>query len=112
MFAPILVVSAVLLFSSAVEAGGDVWELLAAGGFLRSVDVQCIRFADRAGNLPWVLNELAARRERTQAFRVQLLLKLAEPVAIITLGIGCALIIVAFFMPMIAAIGELSVSGV
>ncbi|MFP6762300.1 MAG: type II secretion system F family protein, partial [Planctomycetaceae bacterium] len=94
--------------ATAVEAGGDCWEQLTAAGFLRPVDVQCIRFADKAGNLSWVLNELAASRERTQMHRLLLLFRFVEPAVIIMLGVVCALIIVAFFMPMVDAIGALS----
>jgi type II secretory pathway component PulF len=91
-----------------VTAGGDAWELLTNNGYLRSQDLQLIRIATEAGNLPWALDELASSRERTLEHRVQLWASFLEPAVVVAFGLLCAFIIIGFFMPVLKLVNDLS----
>ncbi|MEZ6069520.1 MAG: type II secretion system F family protein [Pirellulales bacterium] len=47
-----------------IRLGVDPWQSLAQRRILRSGDVDFLRSASQAGNLPWALDELARRRAR------------------------------------------------
>lgn len=91
-----------------VQAGGDAWQLLTSSGYLRSQDLQLIRVATAAGNLPWALDELASSRERTLEHRVQMASSFIEPAVIVAFGLLCAFIILGVFMPMVKLLNDLS----
>jgi type IV pilus assembly protein PilC len=91
-----------------VQAGGDAWELLTKSGYLRGQDLQLLRVATDAGNLPWALDELASSRERTLEYRVQMASSFIEPAVIVAFGLLCAFIIIGFFMPLVKLLNDLS----
>lgn len=91
-----------------VEAGNDCWELLAKAGYLRHEDLQLLRVAINAGNLPWALEELASSRERSLEHRLQVAVSFAEPAVIIVFGVLCGFIIIGFFMPVAKLVNDLS----
>lgn len=93
---------------ASVEAGGDCWEQLKKTGYLRNEDLQLLRVATSAGNLPWALDALAGSRERTLEHRLQVAVSFAEPVLIIAFGLLCGFIIIGFFMPVAKLVNDLS----
>ncbi|MBI5760768.1 MAG: type II secretion system F family protein [Planctomycetales bacterium] len=91
-----------------VERGANCWERLQFEGFLRRGEVALLQSAQRIGNLPWVLNELADVIERRQQRRTIYAAQLIQPVFVVLMGIVVGYICVAFFMPVIKVIHGLS----
>lgn len=91
-----------------VESGKDCWALLADAGYLRHEDLQLLRVAINAGNLPWALEELASSRERSLEHRLKLAVSFVEPAVIIAFGLLCGFIIIGFFMPVAKLVNDLS----
>lgn len=91
-----------------IEAGKDCWSLLADAGYLRHEDLQLLRVAINAGNLPWALEELASSRERSLEHRLKVAVSFAEPAIIIAFGLLCGFIIIGFFMPVAKLVNDLS----
>ena len=91
-----------------VERGADIWERLQWEGFLHGGEVALLQSAQRIGNLPWVLNELAEVIERRQLRRANYAAQLIQPVFVVLMGIVVGYICVAFFIPVVMVIHGLS----
>lgn len=90
------------------ESGGDCWKSLLNRGFLSRRDLALIEAAQRVGNLPWALREVADVREKRYVFRVDTLVQLFRPVPIIAVGLLVAWICIAMFMPVVKLVNDLS----
>ncbi len=90
------------------ESGGDCWKSLLNRGFLSRRDLALIEAAQRVGNLPWALREIADVREKRYVFRVDTLVQLFRPVPIIAVGLLVAWICIAMFMPVVKLVNDLS----
>lgn len=86
--------------------GDDCWQALRGVGLLRAREVAALRSAERVGNLPWVLRQLAETIERRLANRWLTVLEIAQPVAVVSLGAIIAAIEVGFFSPLMSLILE------
>lgn len=91
-----------------VERGADCWEQLGRERFLHRAEVALLQSAQRIGNLPWVLNELADVIERRLQRRVVYAAQFIQPVFVVLMGIIVGSICVGFFMPIIKVINDLS----
>lgn len=91
-----------------VERGSDIWERLQWEGFLHRAERALLQSAQRIGNLPWVLNELAEVIERRQQRRAVFAAQLIQPVFVVLIGIVVGYICVAFFIPVVMVIDGLS----
>lgn len=91
-----------------VRQGEDAWDVLAEHGWVNAAEREALQRAQAVGNLPWVLEALAdaeeQRWERRMAYRLQFL----RPAFIITLGLIVAFIAIAFFMPLVKLLNDLS----
>ena len=67
-----------------------------------------IEAAQRVGNLPWALREIADVREKRYIFRVDTLVQLFRPVPIIAIGLFVGWVCVAMFMPVVKLVNDLS----
>jgi len=90
------------------ESGGDCWQSLLQRGFLSRRDLALIEAAQRVGNLPWALREIADVREKRYVFRVDTLVQLFRPVPIIAVGLLVGWICIAMFMPIVKLVNDLS----
>lgn len=90
------------------ESGGDCWKSLLNRGFLSRRDLALIQAAQRVGNLPWALREIADVREKRYVFRVDTLVQLFRPVPIIAVGLLVAWVCIAMFMPVVKLVNDLS----
>lgn len=94
--------------ASDVSRGQDVWQSLLRERLLRHEEVELIFAADRAGNLPWALEELASGIERRTVFRIRAVFEFLQPAVIVAAGLVVMFINVAFFMPLVKLIGDLT----
>ncbi|MGH7202421.1 MAG: type II secretion system F family protein [Planctomycetaceae bacterium] len=91
-----------------LERGEDVWRSLVQAGFLRRNDAALLSSAERAGNLPWALMELAHETERRMSARVAVALELLRPLLLAGFGVVVGTVVVAVFLPMVKLINDLS----
>jgi type IV pilus assembly protein PilC len=91
-----------------VTAGMGVWPAMRDAGLLNARDVGLLEMAERANNLEWALNALAEAKERSLAHRWQVLVTMSVPVFTIAVGLMVLLICVAFFMPLVKLLNDLS----
>lgn len=92
----------------ATERGADAFEELKAHRLLSSNDLTFLTTARQAGNLEWALSELAELRERRLAYRQHVLQEVLRPVPVIIGGLIVLFIAVAFFMPIVKLMNDLS----
>lgn len=71
-------------------------------------DISLLEMAERANNLDWALSALADSRERSLQYRWQLALTQSAPVFTVAAGFLVMLICVAFIMPLVKLLNELS----
>jgi type IV pilus assembly protein PilC len=91
-----------------VEQGEPLPESLRRGWILPRSMVPLLRAAERAGNLPWALAELAEVMAGRAARRVQRVGMALSPVPLIGVGVLVGMIVVGVFQPLIAIIEGLS----
>jgi type II secretory pathway component PulF len=92
----------------AVRQGADWIDALWRAGIIRAADAEVLASAASVGNLAWALRELAETNERRQAIRIQAVVQTLFPVAVILFGAVVAVMVIAYFVPLIKIIGELS----
>jgi type II secretory pathway component PulF len=106
---PISRITRLLEIVSAEVAFGHVWhESLRRVKLISGADAAVLAAAERAGNLPWALEEMAESAIRRQFYRTQLVLQLLFPPLLLVIGGFVAFIMVSLFMPLIALIQGLS----
>jgi type II secretory pathway component PulF len=91
-----------------VGLGRDWCEALRYQRLLTPADEAVLKAAERAGNLPWALREMADRSIRRQVDRLQSLSHALLPIFVIGFGICVAYLVVGLFMPLVSLIQGLS----
>jgi type II secretory pathway component PulF len=91
-----------------VAAGVDWRQSLLAPGLIGAADAAVLGAAERAGNLPWALNEMADSAIRRQTYFLQALLQLLFPVLLVMLGMVIGMFVISLFLPLISLIQGLS----
>jgi protein transport protein HofC len=91
-----------------VCAGADWIDSLRAQGLVRRGDVAVLRAAERVGNLPWAMREVAAGNRRRFNYRVYVLLQWLFPLLILLVGLTVAVFAVSYFTPLITLIQRLA----
>ena len=91
-----------------VQQGHDCWSVLRDHRFVTAADCELIVAAERIGNLPWALRQLADSRERRLRYRATVILEFIRPTVVLALGGLVAFITVAFFMPLISLLNDLT----
>ncbi|MDX1944334.1 MAG: type II secretion system F family protein [Pirellulaceae bacterium] len=92
----------------AVRRGGEWTEALRQAKLIGRADAAVLASAQRAGNLPWALEEMAESALRRQAYRLQAVVNLLFPVATLVLVAFGGLFAIGVMMPLIALIQGLS----
>jgi protein transport protein HofC len=90
-----------------VTAGTDWGESLVARGLIQRADWAVLQSAQRVGNLPWAMREMADSHRRRLAYRVQALLQTLFPMFVLLYGVIVGVFFVAYFLPLIALIQRL-----
>ncbi len=97
-----------LAMALATTIGGTDWaDSLRAQGLIRAADLAVLRAAQRLGNLPWALRELAEGNRRRFTYRAYVFLQFFFPLAILFFGLTVAAFAVAYFSPLISLIQKL-----
>lgn len=105
---PRLVQSTIDTFIKRVQQGEAAWDELRQLGILRDSEQKVIESANRAGNLPWVLETLAENLERRWTYRFNLIGAVLHPVMILIVSIPIGYFAIAMFMPLINLLNDLS----
>jgi type II secretory pathway component PulF len=91
-----------------IHRGGDWCESLRRHGLIKRADQAVLKAAQRVGNLPWAMREMADSNRRRLAYRLNALVQLAYPPVIICVGLIVMFIVVALFYPLITLILRLA----
>jgi general secretion pathway protein F len=82
--------------------GGEWCESLHHRGLIRESDLAILQSAERAGNLPWALRELADSNRRRLAYRLNAVVQLLFPLVVVCFGGMVLLIAIALYLPVIS----------
>jgi protein transport protein HofC len=91
-----------------ISAGRDWCESLLWHGLIRRPELAILHSAQRVGNLPWALKEMADSARRRLAYRMQAMAQLLFPPVVILMGLVVMFIVVALFLPLISLIARLA----
>ncbi|MCC6125233.1 MAG: type II secretion system F family protein [Pirellulales bacterium] len=91
-----------------IERGGPWSECLFRRGLIGKTDLAVLQSAERAGNLPWALREMAAGNRRRLAYQLNVLVQMLFPPAVLCFGAVVLFVVVAMFLPLIPLIRSLS----
>jgi type IV pilus assembly protein PilC len=75
-----------LVVRNEMEQGADIWQSMGELGLLSVPEVRALETAERVGNRPWLLHQLAQVKKRRTARRFAHWSELALPIIIIALG--------------------------
>jgi len=91
-----------------VAEGTDWCRALQAQRLLKPVDVAVLKAAERVGNLPWAMEEMANGNRRRWAYRLQAAMQMIYPPLLIV-GTGIVMfVVVGLFLPLIKLINNLT----
>jgi len=97
-----------LYLRNEVERGREPFELLVETGFLTKGEARVLEAAQRAGNLPWALEELAGRVERDLNYNALLILEIVRPIVLLAVAILVGIFAIGMFLPLVKLINDLS----
>ena len=92
----------------AVEQGRDWIDTVCREGFVSEPEASLLHSAERAGNTPMVLDQLALSKERSQVRRDDLISKLLFIPLVFLLGTVIGTFVIAMFLPLLKLITDLS----
>ncbi len=91
-----------------LEAGADWCESLYAYGLIGRAESSVLQSAERVGNLPWAMREMAESSQRRLAWRLTALGPLCFPLAVFSFGAVFFVLIVSYFLPLVAIVQTLT----
>lgn len=91
-----------------VRSGKSLADALHAGGLIGRRDAAVLTAAQSAGNLPWAMRQLAQTKDRRSMFRVQLAIETLFPWVVVFVGLVVGMLAVAYFVPLVKIVAELS----
>jgi type II secretory pathway component PulF len=102
---PITNVANSLRMAAERAMGGSDWrQSLLGTGLIRQADAAVLGAAERVGNLPWALEEMADSALRRQIYRVQAALQVVFPLVLLAIGGVVGMFVVGLFVPLISLI--------
>jgi type II secretory pathway component PulF len=93
---------------SMINEGSPLGESLLAVGLLPARMLPLLRTAERAGNLPWALMEMADSLYQHTMRLIKSIMQVVFPVIVVALGVLVGLVVVSLFIPVVKLITELS----
>jgi type IV pilus assembly protein PilC len=93
-----------LFVRNEVEQGADVWQSMATAGLITPPEVRVLETAERVGNRPWALEQLAAGKERRAMRRLDRLSELLLPMLIVAMGAIVLFQALSVFIPLVKII--------
>ncbi|NLX96184.1 MAG: hypothetical protein GXY83_08405 [Rhodopirellula sp.] len=91
-----------------IEQGADWAESLRRHALIREPEMAVIQAAQRVGNLPWALRELADSNRRRWGYRALIWLQILFPAVILSVGLLVALYVIGYFLPLVSLIQNLT----
>jgi type II secretory pathway component PulF len=91
-----------------VQQGSQWCDALRRSGLITKADAAVLRAAQRVGNLPWALREMASSSVRRLTYRITALHRVAYPMIVIALALPIAWCAVAFVLPLAQLVENLS----
>lgn len=89
--------------------GGRPWhESLEHERLILPVEAAVLESAQRAGNLPWALREMADSSDRRLGYRLQVWTQVLFPLAVLGIGFVVFLLAAGYFSPLVKLIAELT----
>lgn len=83
-----------------LQQGDDWGESLVRHKLLQPADLAVLQSAQRLGNLPWALKEMADSNRRRVAYRAQRLLQVLFPLTLLAFGAWVAAFVIGYFIPL------------
>ena len=90
------------------RSGGRLDRVAQASPLIRPADADVLRRPRQVGNLAWALLELAETAERRLATRFQMVIQTLFPLVVVMLGMAVFIMAMAYFVPLVALITELT----
>jgi type II secretory pathway component PulF len=90
-----------------MERGADWIESLRRRGVIGRAETAVLGAAQRVGNLPWALAEMADSSRRRLGYRLHGLTHLLFPAVVLSFGLLVLFVVVGFFMPLVLLIEKL-----
>jgi len=87
-----------------VEGGADWCQSLLSRGLLKRADLAILQAAQRVGNLPWAMREMADSNRRRLAYRLYALVQLLFPPVVLSFALLELFFVVALFWPIVTLI--------
>jgi type IV pilus assembly protein PilC len=94
--------------AGAVHAGADWRDALRRAWIVSRAEHSLLKAAERAGNLPWALRQIAQRREKRGVYQLATALQVLYPVTIVSLGGFVGFYVVSLFVPIVQLINGLA----
>src|SRR5262245_6477673 len=91
-----------------IEQGEPLGDSLFRVGLLPSRMLTLVHAAERAGNLPWALVEMAESLYQRTMRLIQRVMQVVFPATVVLLGCLVAIVVVSFFLPLVQLISELA----
>jgi type II secretory pathway component PulF len=91
-----------------IEAGGDWADSLARHNLIRRAEHAVLQAAQRAGNLPWAMQEMADSARRRFFYKLQAIVQAVFPAVLICFGLLVMYVIVALFLPLVTLIQKVA----
>ena len=88
--------------------GADWCWTMCSHGLISQADAAVLKAAERVGNLAWALEEMADRAMRREIYRVQVLLQVLFPLALLAVAALVFLFVVGLFLPLVTLIESLA----
>jgi type II secretory pathway component PulF len=106
---PITIAAGRLRWAADRAAAGIDWrDSFRQTGLISHADAAVLGAAERVGNLDWALEEMADSAIRRQIYRIQAILQIIFPIALLILGSLVALFVIGLFIPLISLIQGLT----
>lgn len=91
-----------------MQQGKQFADSLSEQRMIRRGDAALLKSAERVRNIPWVLEQISELMEDKIWYRLRLLMEIGYPVGIVLLGMLVLFISLAFFMPLVKLLNDLS----
>ena len=90
-----------------IEEGGSPADALASSGLFAGRDCRLLKLAERTGNLPETLDELAARQEEESLRRIDRLVGAIEPAIVVITSILAGVILLSVMLPLMGLLSAI-----
>lgn len=94
--------------SAAVTAGGGWRQALRDARIVNQAEQALLATAEKVGNLPWALREIAQRGEKRATYRLAAAVQVLYPCAVLVLAAFIGFFVVGMFLPLINLIKSLA----